>query len=81
MCARFSKTCLPDPFLDTCLGIYAQMPGHSVGLAENRTDVHNLLEKYKKLVGEFLGEFKLRLKSHEVGIWKKKLSQTVKDVN
>ena len=49
--------------------------------AENRTDVHNLLEKYKKLVGEFLGKFKLRLKSHEVGIWKKKLSQTVKDVN
>ena len=53
----------------------------SIYHAENRTDVHGLLNKYKKLVGEFLGKFELRLKSHEVGIWKKKLSQTVKDVN
>ena len=44
-----------------------------------KSKVKNLLDNYKTLVGEFLDKFKTRLKTHEVGIWKNKLNQTVKD--
>ena len=44
-----------------------------------KSKVQYLLDEYKDLVGEFLDKFKTRLKQHEVGIWKKKLNQTVKD--
>ena len=44
-----------------------------------KSKVKKLLDEYKTRVGDFLDKFKMRLKSHEVGIWKEKLSQTVKD--
>jgi len=44
-----------------------------------KSKVRYPLDQYKNLVGEFLDKFKTRLKQHEVGIWKKKLNQTVKD--
>ena len=46
---------------------------------EEKSKVNILLEKYKTLVGEFLEKFKMKLKSHEVGIWKEKLNQTIMD--
>jgi len=46
---------------------------------EEKSKVKILLEKYKTLVGEFLEKFKMKLKSHEVGIWKEKLNQTIMD--
>ena len=44
-----------------------------------KSKVRKLLDEYKTRVGEFLDKFKDRLKLHEVGIWKEKLNQTVKD--
>ena len=46
---------------------------------EEKSKVDILLEKYKTLIGEFLKKFKMKLKSHEVGIWKEKLNQTIID--
>ena len=46
---------------------------------EEKSKVNILLEKYKTLIGEFLKKFKMKLKSHEVGIWKEKLNQTIMD--
>ena len=46
---------------------------------EEKSKVNILLEKYKTLIGEFLKKFKTKLKSHEVGIWKQKLNQTIMD--
>ena len=44
---------------------------------EAKSNAIIILEKYKTLVGEFLEKFKMRLKAHEVGLSKEKLSQTI----
>ena len=42
-----------------------------------KSNAKNILGKYKTLVGEYLENLKMRLKAHEVGLWKEKLSQTI----
>ena len=41
-----------------------------------KSNAKNILGKYKTLVGEYLENLKMRLKAHEVGLWKEELSQT-----
>ena len=49
-----------------------------IRLKEN--DVKSVLGYYKSLIMRFIKRFSMRLKPKEPGIWKEKLSRTVKDV-